>query len=175
MLRYIYLNNTGHPTANHTEVQIDATRVSEGTVPAGSTWTKHPVPSGINDNSFDPPGRRNGKAPQFTPPPGCDEHCWGYQPCNIGFVHPSFEGWNDVSRPANQWIPKGHAVPTDYPACGKEGEGCCHTSAYMAVVDRVRVPKLPTGAYVLRWRWDAEGTPQIWANCADVRIQQKLT
>ena len=30
-------------TDNKTEVEITATRVSKGTVPAGSTWTRNPV------------------------------------------------------------------------------------------------------------------------------------
>ena len=173
-LRYVYLNATDgkpRPTANATEVTVPATRVSKGTVPAGSTWTRHPVPSGVKvwTQEWAGGGARNGKVPQFAPPAGCDENCWGYQPCNVGFVHPSYEGWNDVSRPGNQWVGPGRAVPTQPFACA--GDGCCHTKAYMAVVDRVRVPDVPAGDYVLRWRWDAEGTPQIWANCADVHIE----
>ena len=27
---------------------------------------------------------------------------------------------------------------------------------YMAIVDTVRVPRVPAGKYVIRWRWDAE-------------------
>ena len=39
-------------------------------------------------------------------------------------------------------------------------------------MDRVRVPsKLLPGNYVLSWRWDAEELPQVWTNCADVRLQ----
>lgn len=170
-LRYIYLNNT----ANHTEVDIEAVRVSQGTTPEGSTWTKHPVPGGVDEPSWGSYGR-NGRKPQFEPPPGCDEHCWGYQPCNIGFTHPSYEGWNDPKRGPTKSVPyPGRPAPSKYPACadGKDGEGCCHTSAYMAVVDRIQVPDLPAGDYVLRWRWDCEQTPQIWANCADIVIQKK--
>ena len=172
-LRYIYVNDT----ANHTEVQINATRVSEGTVPAGSTWTKNPVPCGSFDrNRGDRPkdclygncgSSGNGYPPQFAPPPGCDEHCWGYQPCNVGFEHPSYEGWcdahpaggGDKDRPlpaSNGTVCKSHHK--EFPSCanGKQGQGCCHTSAYMAIVDKVQVPKVPPGEYVIRWRWDAE-------------------
>lgn len=169
-LRYIYLNET----SNSTEVVIDAVRVSEGTTPRGSTWTKHPVPGGVDVPAWTPYGR-NGRDPQFPPPRGCDEHCWGYQPCNIGFTHPSYEGWDDPHRGPSKWVPHGgKPAPSTYPACsnGVDGEGCCHTSAYMAVVDRVRVPDVPPGDYVLRWRWDCEQTPQIWANCADIIIQK---
>lgn len=39
------------------------------------------------------------------------------------------------------------------------------------IMDRVRIPAhLPTGEYVLGWRWDCELTAQVWAACADVTI-----
>ena len=39
------------------------------------------------------------------------------------------------------------------------------------VMDRVRVPKdLSSGHYVLSWRWEAEQTKQVWAQCSDVMI-----
>lgn len=176
-LRYIYLNNS----ANVTEARIDAVRVSVGTVPEGSAWTRNPVPTGVLEPewaSLSTEGSRNGREPEFAPPQGCDEHCWGYQPCNVGFAHPSFEGWNDPKRPPNKWMPMpGKPAPAEFPTCanGQDGEGCCHTSAYMAVIDQVRVPNVPPGDYVLRWRWDCELTPQIWANCADVTIKADVS
>ena len=40
-----------------------------------------------------------------------------------------------------------------------------------AVEDELRVPReLPTGDYVLGWRWDAEMTSQVWSTCADITI-----
>lgn len=40
-----------------------------------------------------------------------------------------------------------------------------------SIVEKVDVPAdLPTGDYVLSWRWDAEMSPQVWLNCADIRI-----
>jgi hypothetical protein len=103
-LRYLYVNN-GTDHSNRTEVSITATRVTEGTVPSGSTWTKNPVPCGsffkdpedrLPDCSFGNCGSSgNNYPPQFEPPAGCDVHCWGYQPCNVGFEHPSYEGWCD--------------------------------------------------------------------------------
>merc|ERR1712232_32 len=39
------------------------------------------------------------------------------------------------------------------------------------IVDKVKLPAtLPPGDYVLSWRWDCELNPQVWANCADVKI-----
>jgi hypothetical protein len=70
----------------------------------------------------------------------------GYQPCDVGFTHPSYEGWH-------------HTHPT-LPDCSRSapnatlqnGEGCCHTTAYMAIIDQVHVPDVPPGDYVVRWR-----------------------
>lgn len=30
---------------------------------------------------------------------------------------------------------------------------------------------LPSGDYLLSWRWDCEQSAQVWQNCADVRIE----
>ena len=40
----------------------------------------------------------------------------------------------------------------------------------MAIVDEVRVPPVPPGEYVVRWRWDCEQSPQIWSGCGDIII-----
>lgn len=40
-----------------------------------------------------------------------------------------------------------------------------------SVVDEVEVPAdLEAGDYLLSWRWDAEQSPQIWQNCADISL-----
>jgi hypothetical protein len=39
------------------------------------------------------------------------------------------------------------------------------------IIDEVLIPKgLPTGKYVVGFRWDCEETSQVWASCADVLI-----
>jgi len=38
------------------------------------------------------------------------------------------------------------------------------------IIDKVIVPDVPAGEYVLSWRWDAEQTKQVWAQCSDVTI-----
>lgn len=169
-LRYMYLSGNGTFSPNHTEVVIPATRVTEGVYPKGSTWTKNPIPAGTWGSVAAKPQwpnsgvwQGNQQPPQFEPPPGCDEHCWGYQPCNVGFTHPSFYGWNNTKQlPTCASDTKG-GVPTN-------GQGCCHTTAYLAIIDRVKVPAVPPGEYVVRWRWDCEQSPQIWSGCGDVTI-----
>jgi hypothetical protein len=57
------------------EVEIDALRVTEGTTPAGSVWTRNPIPTCAGGG---------GEAacvdgPAFEPPKGCNSSCWGYQ------------------------------------------------------------------------------------------------
>jgi hypothetical protein len=60
---------------------------------------------------------------------------------------------------------------------GLEGRGCTpQEKAHWVdlfdfnIVDLVRVPELPSGEYLLSFRWDGEQTPQIWAGCSDVTI-----
>lgn len=112
------------------ELQINATFVSVGTLPEGSTWAMNPVPS-----CSDITGKSNCSVPEFPPPRGCDARCWGYI-----------------------------------------GAGGGHTSADLVhplpiIVDEVTVPKdLAPGEYVLGFRWDCEGSPQVWASCADLLI-----
>merc|ERR1712232_1314153 len=44
-----------------------------------------------------------------------------------------------------------------------------------SLVDKVIVPDLPEGDYVLSWRWDCQDTPQVWMNCADIKVTPSLT
>jgi hypothetical protein len=40
-----------------------------------------------------------------------------------------------------------------------------------SVMDEVEVPEhLEEGEYLLSWRWDCEQSPQIWQQCADIRL-----
>jgi len=44
------------------------------------------------------------------------------------------------------------------------------------IVDLLKIPEnLPAGDYVLSFRWDCEQLPQVWGNCADVKIKVKGT
>jgi len=44
------------------------------------------------------------------------------------------------------------------------------------IVDLVKIPEnLPAGDYALSFRWDCEQLPQVWGNCADVKIKVKGT
>jgi len=41
----------------------------------------------------------------------------------------------------------------------------------VSIVDKVVVPDVTPGEYVLQFRYDAEQTSQVWNSCADVRIR----
>lgn len=43
-----------------------------------------------------------------------------------------------------------------------------------SLIDKVVVPDLPDGNYVLQWRWDTEDQlQQVWTNCADVVLSKQ--
>ena len=91
----------------------------------GAPWIRNPIPACHLKSS----GNGECGAPQFPPPPGCDETCWGSSDNHtLGLVLP-------------------------------------------VIVNEVVVPaELPAGRYVLGFRWDCEGTSQIWASCSDVAL-----
>lgn len=92
----------------------------------------------------------DGKA-QFAPPlPGLaslwSSWCWGDAPRGKGLGDSPTPGCTPGSHDANPMMK-------------------------VNIVDRVVVPQnLPTGEYMLSWRWDAEQSRQVWQNCADVTI-----
>jgi hypothetical protein len=45
---------------------------------------------------------------------------------------------------------------------------------WYSVIDKVMVPNVPAGEYVLSWRWDAEQTKQVWSHCSDITIQSAI-
>jgi len=54
------------------ELEILGKFVTVGTLPEGSAWAMNPVPACSEWTGS------NCTAPQFPPPEGCDESCWGY-------------------------------------------------------------------------------------------------
>jgi len=126
----------GMDPKNRTE--INATRVSEGVLPVGSTYTRNPIPA---CNDIPRLGGHNHKCsgPMFTPPaPGI----YGFGPGSCA----SGEEKCTLEEEAARAMPYG-------------------------VVDKVRVPNVPPGDYILGFRWDVEQLPQVWSNCADVQIR----
>jgi hypothetical protein len=60
-------------------------------------------------------------------------------------------------------------------ACGSS-EVICNLKQFrehnfdFGIVDKVHVPDLPEGEYILSFRWESEQTNQVWNSCADVTI-----
>jgi len=125
------------------EVTITATRTTEGTLPTGSSWTKNPIPACTSIG-----GGEYGKGcdkPQFPPPRGCNNTCWGKKVCRY-----------------------------DEPAVDCSKYPMWTTSEIPSIVDHVRVNLAP-GEWVIQWRWDSEQTPQVWNSCGDVTVVANAT
>merc|ERR1712000_215457 len=58
---------------------------------------------------------------------------------------------------------------------GPHTQAICQQVLDYQIVDLVKVPDVPPGDYVFSFRWDCEQTPQIWSQCADVRITSDET
>lgn len=102
-------------------VAIPAIRTDTGTFPAGSQWTRNPIPA-----------------------------CGG------------FTGGNDVrdgtcAQVGTQFLPPAEGVFGFY-------------QSPWNIIDKVQVPQLAPGEYVISFRYDAEQTTQVWQQCGDVRI-----
>jgi len=91
-----------------TRTRIPMLRTTTGTFPAGSEWTRNPIPDRSN----------------YFPPPNNDPSLVGHGPFP----------WSIVES---------YAIPANTTA----------------------------GPYMLSWRWDCEGSPQIWVNCADLHVE----
>ena len=132
-------------------VEIVATRVSSlpgDRQPAGGTWTKNPVPPCDGPDGGDYMSAC--EKPMWEPPA---PDLWGI---GLGRCFPS-----------NGTAPAGSGGTR----CTAAEERFWSARFNFNIVDRVAVPDhLRPGNYTLSWRLDAEQTPQVWTNCADVVI-----
>lgn len=131
----------GNDKSNRTA--ITAQRVSIGTLPTGSTWTKNPIPA-CNSTSGGV-GSPICKGPQFEPPlPGL----FGYGGAACTKVSAGAGG-----------------------DCTQEQYDYWHAKFNFNIIDTVQVPMdFDAGEYALSFRWDCEQTPQVWTQCADITI-----
>lgn len=155
---------------------IPAKTLTTGTIPEGSSWRRNPVPAckSIAGGAFNMgchvssiPGKyKTPKSSDFQFPPAIVDKAraeMGNLPLG-GFGTGACFGCNqDVN-------------PKDCGMFGKLGRNNCtvdevngQTFAWN-VVDKVRVPKVPAGDYVVSFRWEGEQTPQIWSTCSDITI-----
>lgn len=148
----------GMDTAQREE--IPATRVSgEKVMPAGSTWTRNPVPGCKIDGARE---KRPCQGPTFEPAP---LHAKGKFKYGSPATEPGIYGYSGGHCMGNR------TKNTDKVKCSEEEYKTVLFD--FGVVDKVRVPaNLAPGKYVLSWRWDCEQTKQIWSSCADVTIKE---
>ena len=124
---------------------IPALRTTSGTFPPKSQWTRNPIPA-----------------------------CAGY----LGGVGGGFNC--KASKGATQFPPPlpglfGYGKTECYDGrgahCTQEEQTKLAYKFNFNIVDKLTVPKsLPAGDYWLGYRYDAEQTPQVWAQCADVTL-----
>ena len=139
---------------NGTEFDIPAMTLTEGTWPHGSMWRRNPIPACNCDQGDSCSLAQNASAltkayADDGPPQPKGEATHGNDcPYGTQFPVPFPYGYGQ-----HLWYNKQNGPSRDM----------------WAIVDLIQVPKI-TGDFVLRWRWDAEQTPQIWTHCADVRI-----
>jgi len=136
------------------ESVINATFLSKGTVPQGSTWKMNPVPECCPGQSDTAPG--SCEAEGYT--------CGSYQTTSTGYDCGQHECGGSTrmgkSVPAFPW-------PTSDPTAPPTG-----VAPRFAIVDKLRLPSdLKPGHYLLSWRWDCEETAQVWMACADIMVE----
>lgn len=145
-----------------------ATRVSKGTFPEGSMWTKNPIPPcAMPDGS--PYNEPMAVCPQPMFPPVLPG-LFGDGPgaCIVWGVHGPVEGYHKLYDSYGRLI---HDGP-----CTKEEALNIALHFQFNIFDLVEIPKdIPTGEYVLSFRLDAEQSPQIWSQCADITITKETT
>ena len=140
-----------------------AARTTHGTLPAHSTWTRNPIPPCAD--SQDLPVQHASascKHPQFTPPVS---GLFGDGPagCITWAIHGPVEGFHSLYDSFGRLV---------YQAPCTKGDGLAIAQHFQfSIIDEVAVPEdLPVGEYVLSFRLDAERTPQVWTQCADVNV-----
>merc|ERR1711924_175015 len=152
--------------------------VSEGTFPHGSQWARNPIPScfycdqskcgtrlpnltegiqphqgGPHDHSWFVGGEAWWRQEQ------CAQDCSGF---NMMACPPTMTQFPEPLPGIGGYL--GAFLVDKQAVTGIEG-------LQYSIVDKVIIPSdIDTGDYLLSWRWDCEQSPQIWQNCADVRI-----
>lgn len=71
---------------------------------------------------------------------------------------------------SSQWtrnpVPRASDGPGfPFPIDGLQSDFCDYS-----LVDKLLVPDVSPGSWVLGWRWDCEESPQVWQGCADITI-----
>jgi len=100
---------------------------------------------------------------------------WQMNP--IPMVHDYFNGPDYKHGPNKGGFPFPPPCDDPYAAQAKAGklglsQGLCTGEwiTNITIYDKLRVPKVPAGKYVLGFRYDCESSAQVWQQCADLTI-----
>lgn len=131
----------GNDTSKRTA--IPALRLTDGTHPKGSQWTRNPIPACASELGGVGHGFNcSGLPPQFPPP------------------LPGLYGFG-----------KSECFPGRGADCTAEQKARIVAFFNFNIIDKLDVPtSLVSGDYILSFRYDSEQTPQVWANCADIKL-----
>lgn len=138
------------------DYEIDAVVVEEG---GGVGWTLHPM-GAADSHPCDWNPAATGLHCEYVNCPRCGAPWYsadGACPCACG-------------APDKGGISGGHfpELPQDLPY----GNSIPNLAKSNTIEDRLLVPHdLVPGDWVLQWRWDCEGTSQVWTTCSDLSIE----
>lgn len=166
---------------------IPRVTVSEGTFPKGSQWARNPVPAcdfcqqAMCGNPTEKPcytcETGTLKWGDKTIPYYGGKHWIANVRCGVICAgEDSDETWANNTRgpPSGQFCEGSTQFPEPLPGVSGFVTNTTFPSKGIDafnVVDLVKIPKdIPSGSYLLSWRWDCEQSPQIWQNCADITI-----
>jgi hypothetical protein len=139
----------GHGMDVNNRTEIPAIRISGNkVVPANSIWTRNPIPA-CN-----------------TPISGGAIH----SPCTGPMFKSPIPGGVGVAYGFG-----GGSCESSIPGAGCNAAGFKKQNFDFGIVDKVKVPNVPAGDYVLSFRWESEQTPQVWTSCSDVTIKTSGT
>mmetsp|Transcript_112753 Transcript_112753/g.158175 ORF Transcript_112753/g.158175 Transcript_112753/m.158175 type:complete len:345 (-) Transcript_112753:49-1083(-) len=148
------------------DYEFPAVRVTEGTYPKGAMWTRNPIPA---CKFCDQTECMNKSA--WIEQQHCSQSCSGLN-VTAGICPPGTAQFPEPGSGLSGYYTQrclfmGGGGPND-------GQDYCDGLAGFNynIVDKVQIPKdIPTGKYLLSWRWDCEQSRQIWQNCADIVIE----
>merc|ERR1712232_1305661 len=139
---------------------IPATRVSEGTMPKDSTWTRNPIPPCRSPN-----GGAYGE--KCGPNGGSDPADYQFPPA---IADPTRPGQLLGGFGAGGCYGDPYGVHCGQPPYGSNYTGLWMHEFHFNIVDKLVVPNVEPGEYMMSFRWDCEQTPQIWNGCTDITI-----
>jgi len=140
--------------------KIPAVDVSTGTIPAGSTWRRNPIPPCKTPN-----GGAYGE--QCGPKNGTDSDDYQFSPAGVDITR---KGQLLGGFGAGGCYGAPYGVGCGQPPYGNRWDGLWAHEFHFNIVDQLEVPKVPAGEYIMSFRWDCEQTAQIWSTCTDITI-----